>query len=205
VSLKFLINQFLRVFEKIPGINLQQVLVVGDKKFILTPKVGTRLIRNHLLEINNLSRGKEWNYIQYHTFKSLQLTLDNENIYIILRDPLDRIHSCWKQKVYKFRDESFFSYFWMYFPLIRRDMNFLSFLKAIKKIPPSFSEKHFRPVSKTVDMSHKNLIKISLEDLGILLNTKNSANMTPKVEISKECIKYFKLNLLNRYKNDVLV
>ena len=204
MTLKFFINQFLRVFEKIPGINLQQVLVIGEKKFILTPKVGTRLIRNHFLEINNLSRGKEWNYIQYHTFNSLKLLLDNEKIYIILRDPLDRIHSCWKQKVYKFRDASFFPYFWMYFPLIRRDMNFLSFLKAIKKISPSFSEKHFRPVSKTVDMSHKNLIKINLEDLNIILNTKKSANITPGIEISKECSEYFKLNLSNRYTNDVL-
>ncbi|MDC1470196.1 hypothetical protein N8474_00110 [Gammaproteobacteria bacterium] len=202
MKIRFILNQFLRVFEKLPGINIQQVILVQNKKFILTPKVGTRLIRNYFLKINDLSLGDEWNYIEYHTSKSLQSSLDTENIYIILRDPLERLHSCWKQKIYKFRDKSFLSYFWMYFPLIKRDMDFLSFLKAVKKIPPFLSEKHFRPISETVDMSHKNLIKVNIKDLNAFLNTQGHANITPMVKIPIDCKDYFIKNLLCRYKND---
>ncbi|MDA7717835.1 hypothetical protein N8837_01100 [Pseudomonadales bacterium] len=199
-----MLNNLLRGIEKIPGVNLQQVLVLGDDRFILTPKVGSRAIRNALLDMHDLCVGGEWQYIEYHTKRSLVSLLEKQRVYIVLRDPLPRLHSCWKQKVYKFRDRSLVSYFWIYFPLIRRDMSFLSFLKAVKIIPPSLSEKHFRPVAVTVDLSHHNLVKIRLNDLNAVLRKQSRANMTPDVEVPKECIEYFNENLAKRYECDAV-
>lgn len=200
--MRYLINQFLRIFEKIPGINLLQVLEVDGIKFLLVPKVGTRTIRDHFLHINNLKKGDEWYHIKYLSPNAFKKYLKYNHITIVTRDPLKRLHSCWKQKIYKDRDSSLLPYFWMYFPLIRNDMSFYNFLRSVKKISPFFSEKHFRPIFNKIDKNNSNIKLIKLEDLNNYLGIKSKKNATRSIIISELEKKYFYKNLSHRYQSD---
>ena len=49
-NLRIISNQFLRGFEKLPGINLLQVAQINNKNILMFPKVGSRTIRDTILE-----------------------------------------------------------------------------------------------------------------------------------------------------------
>lgn len=203
-KIKFLKNNFLRVIEKLPGINLQQVLKVHGKFFLIVPKNGTRTIRNAFLKEYSLSLNDEWHYITFHTKKSLINLLNSEELVLVTRDPLLRLQSCWKQKIGQSRDQTFLSYFFLYYPFLKRDMSFNGFLKAISKIPPVLSEKHFRPIKITVPIDNKNIVKVPIKQLNNFLDisSKEVANKTKKIEISQQQREIFNELLLNRFEGE---
>jgi len=194
-NISFLANFIIRLLEKIPGVNLCQILYgPNDLKFILIPKCGTRSIRNAVLTCHDLpvkSKWKAWSYIHY-TAK-----IDEKYPYtIILRPPIERIHSCWKQKVSAERNGSIF-YFWQYYPIIRPDMDFGEFLVAVARIPAPLREKHFIPIKyliKCVDTDLCHLVPLA--SLESKLNcwfgkAIASANKTNKAEISDVNVEIF--------------
>jgi len=186
--ISFIGNLIFRVLEKIPGVNFCQVLKgPNDLKFILIPKCGTRSIRNAVLrhyEFPLTKKWRAWSFIHY------MAKVDGNNSYtIFLRPPLERIHSCWKQKVSAQRNGSIF-YFWQYYPIIRPDMDFGEFLLAVAKIPAPFREKHFTSVKYLINGADLGLCQfMPLVSLKTTLNKNfleivSSANTTTKSDIS---------------------
>ena len=187
-SISFFGNFIFRFLEKIPGINFCQILHgPKDTQFLLIPKCGTRSIRNAVLNYHDLpvtAKWRAWSYIQYSD------KVDEETPYtIVLRSPLERIHSCWKQKVSAERGGAIF-YFWQYYPIIRPNMDFGEFLSAVARIPAPLREKHFISVKyliKGVDIDLCHFVSLkSLESMLSQLFGKViiPANKTNKSEIS---------------------
>lgn len=186
--ISFIGNLVLRVLEKIPGINFCQVSEgPNGLKFILIPKCGTRSIRNAILGHYGIpleNKWRAWSFIHY------MAKVDGNNPYtFFLRPPLERIHSCWKQKVSAERNGSIF-YFWQYYPIIRPDMNFGEFLLAVSRIPAPLREKHFISVKYLINGADIELCQfMPLMSLEAYLNNSfggavSSANTTSKLEIS---------------------
>ena len=187
-SISFFGNLIFRLLEKMPGINFCQILHgPDDLQFLLIPKCGTRSLRNAVLKYHDnpvTAKWRAWSYIHY-TAK-----IDEKNPYVVvLRPPLERIHSCWKQKVSSERSGTIF-YFWQYYPIIRPDMDFGEFLSAVAKIPAPLREKHFISLKYLINGADINLCQFvplaSLESklhnwFGVVVA---SANKTTKTEIS---------------------
>ena len=129
--IKNLIKQILRLVEKIPGINMFQVILIDDSYYLMTPKVGTRTIRNLVLK-EGQPKIYAWKHIQYLTSKQINKAFINKKLIIVTRDPLERLHSCWKQKI---QNKNFYKYFWQY-PQIKNNSSFIDFMTAISKIKP---------------------------------------------------------------------
>lgn len=149
-------KQFLRIFEKIPGVCLLQVADFGEYKILLLPKVGTRSIRDALIlkhypnsEVIKSSRA--WKHINYYTRSGLgrEINGTNTNLIVFLREPAKRIESCWRQKI--FNPEGLFPYFIFYFPYLYPRMPYSKFVTRILKIPAPFMEKHFLPISYVIE------------------------------------------------------
>ena len=86
--IKNLIKQILRVVEKIPGINMFQVILIDDSYYLMTPKVGTRTIRNLVLK-EGQPKIYAWKHIQYLTSKQINKAFINKKLIIVTRDPLE--------------------------------------------------------------------------------------------------------------------
>ncbi len=72
-----------------------------------------------------------------------QLT-EGYECFTVVRDPIDRIISCYNDKVLKTNKE--FHYYQDYlFGIIKEDMLFHDFLKTIDRIPDRIKDMHFRP------------------------------------------------------------
>lgn len=202
-NFKYYMNQALRIIEKIPGINLQQVINVKGKYFLIIPKNGTRSIRDGFLKERNLSFGDEWCFINFYSKRKLGMFLEGKDVVLVLRHPLERLQSCWKQKLGPYRDNNFLSYFFMYFPYLKRDMTFDQFLLTISKIPASLCEKHFRPIDVTIPLKSKSLKMIHLSDLDDILELKKRSNVTAKIKISDTQKKIFNDRLYKRFKSEI--
>lgn len=170
-SSRYYKNQGIRVLEKIPGVNLVHYLPLGGQKLFMTPKCGSRTIRDLFMRVNGLSnRAQVWNYLTYMSASDLK-DAKSEDMVVIVRDPFERLESCWRQKI-KARDPKSVFYFFQYYPLIRPAMSFAEFLWAVSKIPVHFCEKHFIPISfyfkpedpinfVSIDNLNKKLYKLS--------------------------------------------
>lgn len=202
-QIKIIRRQILRVIEKLPGVNLYQVLVYNGTYYLLTPKIGTRSLRD--LVRQEKSKYYAWKYIEYYTPRQILHKFSKEKLVVITRDPLDRLHSCWKQKV---RQQVFPGYFWQYFPLLRPGMSFLDFLKALKKISPGLSEKHFRPQFYGLNIESLTIELVPLSYLSNYLRKQYpgreiyESNRTGGVEFGLAESKYFRENLLEKYLTD---
>ena len=163
-SFLFIINNILRIVEKIPGINLNQIIFIDDSIIVLTPKAGTRTIRNAVLKKYNLRRPYEWTKFRYVSRKGLSKLTKKYKTYIVYRDFEARLRSCWKQKISSQRDSGLF-YFWNYFPLLYPDMEYLDFCKKIQKIPDFLREKHFRSYFSSIDFNNSNIFWIEIDKL----------------------------------------
>ena len=201
---RYVINQFLRLVEKLPFVNLNQTLRLHGKIYVLVPKAGTRTIRDEFLNHRALKKGEEWRYIHYVTRAQLRKMSKSNTVCVVLRDPLESLHSCWKQKILsQYADKDTFFYFWNYFPFIRRDMSFLAFLKVIRWLPSVMCEKHFRPLSVTVDLKGSDIHFIHLHELSSHLNRNEIvkiSNATEKTIIPQDCVAYFNNNLRHRFR-----
>ena len=198
-NFRYYINTILRVVEKIPGVNLQQVLRVNGRLFLIVPKNGTRSIRNSFLKEKGLSIGDEWCFMEYHTRRSLARILSEEEIILVIRDPLRRIQSCWKQKLGSSRDIRRLPYFFLYYPYIKGGVSFEVFMEKISRIPAWLCEKHFRPIQVTVPVNHDNLIRVPISALSGLLNSKDVANSTSDISITANQKKIFFEKLQDRF------
>lgn len=176
------------------------------------PKIGTRSIRDALLIHYGFedSKREAWRGISYCTRRQFRTTLNTPNTCIILRDPLERLHSCWKQKISSERDPGLF-YFIQYYPLLHPGMSFLAFLKAISKLPVWAHEKHFIPLTYFLnDMNNMRYSFIETKDLDWKLSTllRNDArpkrsNTTKQSPISNEAYQFFESHLRGRYELDI--
>lgn len=202
-------NNIIRGVEKIPGINLLQILKINDKNFLMFPKTGTRTIRDTFLTQHNLSKNSDaWSHINYISKNSFQTIFNNPKTLIPLRHPLDRLHSCWKQKISSQRDKGLF-YFFQYYPMIRPEMSFLDFMKVLETLPQFIFEKHFIPLSYFLsnDAHHK----YSFFDIK-LLNQKlsnetgiekiNKSNSTQILVPSDTETNFYEDNLKHVYRGD---
>lgn len=208
---KTLLKNMLRGVEKMPGINLLEIANFGEKNILMFPKVGTRSIRNTLLIYHNLgnNRAAAWQKIDYCTKKTFQNDLNHKETFVILRSPIERLHSCWKQKISHFRDDGFFYYF-QYFPLLRPNMSFLNFLEAISSLPTGMFEKHFIPIDYF--LPRKSKLKYTFvpldkldETFSLLLGSCEKverANATGFSTISAEELDFFTAHLLWRFARD---
>lgn len=202
----------LRVIEKLPGVNFLQVAEFGSERILMFPKIGTRSIRNALLEYHDLKRDKReaWRSISYSTRKYFRTTLNTPHTWVILRDPLERLHSCWKQKISDERDSGMF-YFAQYYPLLQPSMSFLDFLKAICRLPLWAQEKHFIPLGYFLrDLPNLRYRFIGLPDLDwklrSLLETNSRperSNVTKPSSIPQEAHEFFAQRLSMRYQIDI--
>lgn len=207
-------KHLLRGVEKTPGVNLMQLATFKDTKVVMTPKVGTRSIRDALLIYNSIdvkSKDKAWNYIDYTTRYAFMKNMNNNKTLLVVRDPFERVYSCWKQKISDQRDKSFF-YFFQYYPIIRPGMNFHSFLKALTLIPTVFYEKHFMPISHGLDINALKVKLCRLSDIDNLLTDitgiqripVSNKTKTPNLDLSKD-IEFFNDELAERFKNDYIL
>jgi hypothetical protein len=161
-------NIFFRVLEKIPGINLTQIMHgPDDLNFILVPKCGTRSVRDAILNYYELplsEKWRAWSFIRY-----TKKVPGKSPYIIILRPPLERIYSCWKQKVSDERSGLIF-YFWQYYPVIRPGMDFGEFIAAVSVIPVHLREKHFISLEyliKGADIEQCKFVPLSALDFNL--------------------------------------
>ncbi|SMD31888.1 Sulfotransferase family protein [Reichenbachiella faecimaris] len=68
---------------------------------------------------------------------------DGFEVFTIVRDPYDRMVSCFKDKVWNRNQQSYFHS--LYFGLFSNQTSFEKFVHLIKKIPDSIKEIHFLP------------------------------------------------------------
>ncbi|MGI1671153.1 MAG: hypothetical protein K6L74_12630 [Neptuniibacter sp.] len=207
----FYLKNMLRVVEKIPGINLLQLAHFGHVNVLMFPKVGTRSIRNSLLEYEGMgdNRIEAWHSMSYVTKGDFLCRYNNLDTIVVLRDPLERLYSCWKQKISGQRDDGFF-YFFQYYPLIRPGMDFLSFLKSINKLPTALYEKHFLPLDYYLGCSDKrNYRFVGLADLDCILaeilgdnSLVKRANVTKGTNMPLDAVAFFEEYLKPRYAFD---
>lgn len=207
----FLFKNVLRGVEKVPGMNLLQVAHFRDKNFLMFPKIGTRSIRDSLLAFESLGddRLKAWHSMSYVTKKEFLSTYNTYDTIVVLRDPLERLYSCWKQKISVQRDEGFF-YFFQYYPLLRPDMDFLSFLKAINMLTTVLYEKHFIPMDyylgRKSDLKYRFIHLDELDRcLAEILGSNKPvarANVTKSISVPTEAKVFFNENLAKVYAFD---
>lgn len=186
----YYLKQFLRLFEKIPGVCLLQVADFGEYKILLLPKVGTRSIRdalilNHYPNSEDIIRSRAWDHINYYTRRGLGRKLNDTNtkLIVFLREPEKRIESCWRQKISN--PEGIFPYFLFYFPYLYPRMPYSKFVTRILKIPAPFMEKHFMPISYVIRKLERSQLDFKgLEELDdtlskiIMRNDLSRANTT---------------------------
>lgn len=189
------------MIEKLPGVNLNQLIYHNGAYFILSPKVGSRTIRDDFLSKNSLSIGDEWNFLQYVSKSKLIKISKKETVVFVRRDPLARLHSCWKQKVGIYRDIRVFPYFWQYYPIIRNDMSFFGFMKAVNLLPSWACEKHFRPDRVTIDFQKTRLYIIDIAGLNDHLGLEKNirSNVTEDIPISDRDRTYYVENLSTKF------
>jgi len=201
----------IRVFEKTPGVNLLQVAHFGSVNVLMFPKVGTRSIRNavlafHQLGTNPADAWAEMSYVTRHRFGT---RYNGPTTKVILRDPLERLQSCWKQKISDRRDPGSF-YFFQYYPLLRPDMPFIDFLKGISKIPTGLYEKHFMPLAYFLrasdDMRYEFLplerLDQTLQEIIGPRITVPRANTTGRVDVDGVVRAFYETHLKSRFSLD---
>jgi hypothetical protein len=175
------------------------------------PKVGTRSIRNAVLEFHGLGRdaSRAWEQISYITRRGFVRRHNRPETTVVLRDPLDRLHSCWKQKVSSQRDAGRF-YFFQYYPLLRPDMAFTDFLEAVARIPVALREKHVIPLGHFLEpVADLRVTFVPIDDLGALLadilgrqEPVARANITAGDGIADEARDIFEQRLIDQYRWD---
>lgn len=191
--MKYWKYQVLRALEKVPGIRFYHIARFGSNNVLMMPKVATRSIRDAIciykgVDIENIGGATKKNKIavesiEYYTFNELKKILRSEVKLIIIERPWEeRLMSCWRQKISSQRDKAVF-YFWMYYPLIRPDMSYVAFRKAVEIIPDLFREKHFACYQELAELD-EGVIRVSIDDVDSLLinlvGRKVCSNVTEK-------------------------
>lgn len=207
--IKYLIFQVLRILEKLPGINLVQTIDVRGYRFLLTPKVCSRTLRDICLAENGIDTSKKnmgWRFIRYHTRRRYVETVSERDV-IVVREPLKRLHSCWKQKV-RDADRGLTFYFFQYWPKLKPGQSFLEFLEGINKIATAKCEKHFIPmfweiesVTETCILLRDDQLDVMLLEIGAKYDGHRS-NTTKQTAIGKEDRCFYENHLINRYSLD---
>lgn len=203
---RWLLRNTLRLLEKIPGVNLVQTVEVGSFRFLMTPKVATRTLRDLSLSFRGLDEGdrsKAWMYVEYHTRSRYVASVSKRDV-IILRSPMSRLHSCWKQKFSLVGPSKVF-YFWQYWPLLYPNQSFESFLRRISILPPSLCEKHFIPALWNLQEALDKATLVAIEDLdeflieNQLVKETTRANTTQSLKISGEAREIYLRYLTRHY------
>jgi hypothetical protein len=207
MSKKF-INGIFRGLEKVPGINFGHYMMINGKKVLMFPKCGTRTIRDHYLRLNDIhDKNEGTRYYQYYLPSSFN-RINDSNTILFIRSPLDRLFSCWKQKVSSLRDPRNF-YFWQYYPILYPGMTFCDFLKAVDGIKGHRAEKHFASFYTwtNTEISDLNIKIYRLDKINEILHVPNDVNKTnmthsSKLKISDFEMDFYKNKLISRYVYD---
>lgn len=205
-------STFVSIIEKIPGVNFVHVARFREFSVIMTPKVGTRTIRDALIYDYGIKgdieqkRKKAKGYIYVYSKSSFHryLRKKEHDCYLITRDSYDRLKSCWKQKVLK--PERRYPYFIFYYPFISSGMTFRKFVDIVSLIPVTFCEKHFIPQSYYISKT-ESLECVNLSSLDQFFNCKIGktivrANETKASFEQPSDRKYFHNKLGTRYYAD---
>lgn len=207
--IKYLIFQSLRVLEKLPGINLVQTIDIRGYRFLMTPKVCSRTLRDVCLAENGIDTSKKnmgWKFIRYHTRKRYAETVSGRDV-IVVREPLKRLHSCWKQKV-RDSDRGFNFYFAQYWPKLKSGQSFLEFLEGISKISTAKCEKHFIPMFWKIESVTETCILVRDDQLDAMLleigakYDGHRSNTTTETSIARADRDFYENILSKRYALD---
>lgn len=152
-----------RGLQKIPGINLLEILFVGDILFIINPKVASSSVKFSILRsvLNKdcVTLDELWSFVSYRSINNVaQLSKKAKYVFAITRDPFSRLYSCYRQKIFlEDGPRVTKNYFFQYFPLIRSDCSFDEFIDAVCRIPDSLAEKHFMSQSRILDIEKRRI------------------------------------------------
>ena len=201
---KYIVNNALRVIEKMPFVNLIQIAHFDNFDIVMFPKVGTRSIRDALMLEKGYSKKSEaFKSLSYCTRTQFNKKYNNSRTVVPVRDPFQRLQSCWRQKISSQRDRGRF-YFFQYYPLLRPDMSFPDFLLAI-----SMYEKHFIPLGYFLETSSCDFKLISLEQLDEFLLAEVAGFEVKRSNVTKKDLDLspYRINfdqfLKGNYANDV--
>ncbi len=187
-------KQMLRVIEKVPGINLAQYADFGDFKLAMTPKIGTRTIRDALIFKYKFNgsvqemRNNASDHVHYSSRSAFRSMVENGAVTVVVRDPFERIYSCWKQKIWQ--RENLVQYFWMYYPKINSRTSFLDFLKFLEALPIGLMEKHFIPQSYYIPETNS-CDAIKLDNLSMYLESRIPGYNLPPANTTKNLLMAF--------------
>ncbi len=129
-------------FDRPKAIRLQDLRAI----YVPIPKVACRSIKFTLaqhLGLDDNPHVANWDYIG-------RAAVGRHTGYFrfaIVRNPLDRLLSCYAQKIVQFRQEALRDrplVFWKYGDRFHRDMTFADFIETVAQIPDAVSDPHFR-------------------------------------------------------------
>ena len=113
--------------------------------FVPTPKVANRSMKIAIASYTGMQWQGDIHHAPWH-FTPLALLRDNDYFrFGFVRNPLDRLLSCYAQKiVYHQRELGMPSLLWRYGKTFDKNMTFAEFVEAVAKIPDRVSDIHFR-------------------------------------------------------------
>lgn len=130
------------LFDRPKAIRLSELNAI----YIPIPKVACRSIKFTLAQHIGLKGNPHtanWDYVPLATVNRQTGFFR----FAYVRNPLDRLLSCYAQKIVQFRKEPLRDgplVFWKYGDTFHRDMEFGEFVRQVAQIPDRFSDPHFR-------------------------------------------------------------
>lgn len=152
-----------RGLQKVPGINLLEILFVDNILFIINPKVASSSVKfsilRSVLKKDCVALDELWSFVSYKSVNEVaELSKKAKYVFAITRDPFSRLYSCYRQKILlEDGPRVTKNYFFQYFPLIRRDCSFDEFIDAVCRIPDSLAEKHFMSQYRILDIEKRRI------------------------------------------------
>ena len=202
-----------RSLNKVPGIHYFHIVNFGDNyTYVVNPKVmSTAVIEAINIDFfQEIPSRNSSGIVEYITRRELIELSKNRKLVSIVRDPVERLVSCYVQKIVMpdsvFRP--FGNYFFQYWPVIKPKMTFPEFADAVCTIPDKFSEKHFMSQKRVlgfdanvsfdciVSIQNYSLLSKILPSLGTI--EKNVSDKNHMVQ----CDGLLREKILDRYHSD---
>lgn len=210
-----------RGIQKVPGIHLVEFVQFENFLVVINPKVASRSIINEKILISggdSSSHGQISNHTEYMSRTQFVEFSNGKRVFAFVRDPIQRIVSCWRQKV-SLPDNCFRlggQYFVTYYPFIRAGMSLEHFIRSISSIPDWMSEKHFMSQSRLLMVDYvKYDALFALDRFGdavqhlCRLDERLSFNKISNVTDSREFAEKLPPDIINlitkRYRDDFLL
>ncbi len=179
--------------------------------YVPIPKAANRSIKTALANSINLKFEVSAHRANWKTIAVEKLPLTGYFVFTTVRNPIDRLVSCYKQKfLHPNRDPN--RVFWKYGRAIKADFSFEDFAEFVIQTPNKYSDRHFQSqctlLGNNLAIYDKIIRFENLEKewevmqqnhkLGSLPRTNASKHLGESFEVSEE----LKERLFLRYKND---